>query len=104
MTDLMERQQALRARRRDLINRLRETRLSAEPRRQIREHGAGSPTFGPALSTQGTVRQLRRLQAALDRVADGRYGICMQCGGQISAARLNADPSTTLCASCKGEG
>lgn len=104
MIDLRESQLVLRARQRDLINQLREHRSGAETRRRMRVPGAGNAVAPNEIVASAPARQLRRLQAALDRVADGSYGICMQCGGQIGRARLTADPSTTLCAPCKGEG
>ncbi|WP_299844411.1 TraR/DksA family transcriptional regulator [uncultured Roseovarius sp.] len=44
--------------------------------------------------------ELRRVDAALTRVADGTYGDCQQCGEQISAARLELLPDTPFCKSC----
>jgi DnaK suppressor protein len=32
---------------------------------------------------------------------DGEYGICEECGEDISLPRLKARPVTTLCVSCK---
>ena len=32
---------------------------------------------------------------------DGEYGICEECGEDISILRLEARPVTTLCVSCK---
>jgi DnaK suppressor protein len=37
---------------------------------------------------------------ALDRIADGTYGECVQCGAQISAGRLEARPEAALCIDC----
>lgn len=104
MVDLMERQLALRARQRALLNQLREDHVAAQAGRQTRGIVAGEATGLVEYAPHGSLRQLRRLQAALARVADGSYGTCMQCGARISAQRLDEDPSTTLCASCKGEG
>lgn len=44
---------------------------------------------------------LRDIQAALDRVQDGEYGICQECGEDISPARLRAQPTAALCVHCK---
>jgi len=41
------------------------------------------------------------IRAALDRVRDGEYGICQECGEEISPARLRAQPTATLCVHCK---
>lgn len=38
--------------------------------------------------------------AALQRVADGTYGVCAACGRPIPAGRLEARPMATLCVDC----
>lgn len=38
---------------------------------------------------------------ALDRLEDGSYGICENCGNPIGKLRLQAYPRATLCMSCK---
>jgi RNA polymerase-binding transcription factor DksA len=35
--------------------------------------------------------------------ADGRYGLCMQCGCAIDAARLAVQPAAERCAACQTE-
>ena len=42
--------------------------------------------------------ELGQVQAALQRVADGTYGKCVDCGRTISDARLEALPWTPYCA------
>jgi RNA polymerase-binding protein DksA len=44
--------------------------------------------------------ELRAIDAALDRIANGRYGQCMKCGEQISVERLKAVPHTPFCKDC----
>jgi len=41
------------------------------------------------------------IHEALDRVKDGEYGICQECGEEIGLARLLAQPTATLCVHCK---
>ena len=41
--------------------------------------------------------RLREVDAALARVADGTYGVCLVCGRAIPAGRLEARPTTTTC-------
>ncbi len=43
------------------------------------------------------------LSAALDRVAEGMYGICCDCGEDIPAKRLEAVPGAIRCRSCQEE-
>ena len=38
---------------------------------------------------------------AIERLAEGEYGICMDCGGKISEARLMARPYAIFCIECK---
>jgi DnaK suppressor protein len=42
-----------------------------------------------------------KIQEALDRIEDGTFGICEECGEEISFERLSARPVTTLCIDCK---
>ncbi len=39
--------------------------------------------------------------AALEKVADGRYGVCESCGEAIGYARLLAYPSARRCLACQ---
>jgi DnaK suppressor protein len=41
------------------------------------------------------------IHEALDRVKEGEYGICQECGEEIGEARLRAQPTATLCVHCK---
>jgi DnaK suppressor protein len=42
-----------------------------------------------------------RIQEAMTRQAQGRYGICEACEQPIPRARLRARPQATLCISCQ---
>lgn len=42
-----------------------------------------------------------KIQEALQRLNDGEYGICEECGENIGIERLKARPVTTLCIECK---
>jgi DnaK suppressor protein len=41
------------------------------------------------------------IDAALDRIDHGRYGICGRCGGPIAVERLAALPTAELCIGCQ---
>lgn len=43
---------------------------------------------------------LEDVRGALDRVAQGTYGECAECGGEIAEARLDAIPYTPYCIAC----
>lgn len=44
--------------------------------------------------------ELRRIDAALGRIAEGSWGICTKCGEEIAPRRLELLPDTPFCAAC----
>jgi DnaK suppressor protein len=44
---------------------------------------------------------LRNVRAALRRIEEGMYGICVHCEEDISPKRLNAVPWTPFCIQCQ---
>jgi len=46
---------------------------------------------------------IKKIQKAVDRIEDGEFGICQDCGDDISVQRLKARPMTTLCINCKSK-
>jgi DnaK suppressor protein len=44
--------------------------------------------------------ELARIDAALERLAEGEYGWCLTCGGAIEPRRLELHPATPLCLAC----
>ncbi len=44
---------------------------------------------------------LRKIDKALERIANGEYDECEECGEYISKRRLEARPEATLCIECK---
>jgi RNA polymerase-binding transcription factor DksA len=45
--------------------------------------------------------ELRSLEAARTRLADGSYGTCASCGGDIGFERLRANPAAVRCVDCQ---
>lgn len=43
---------------------------------------------------------LLAIEAALERVEDGTYGTCEECGSAVPKLRLNAIPYTPFCIKC----
>lgn len=43
---------------------------------------------------------LSRIEASLERIDEGSYGLCEECGLKIPKSRLNAIPYATLCVRC----
>ena len=52
-------------------------------------------------SGSGESRELQDIEVALARIADGSYGACIDCGGEIGRARLKADPTLKRCLPCQ---
>ena len=44
---------------------------------------------------------LRKIDEAIHRLEEGRYGICVECGSDIAEARLKAVPFADLCRGCQ---
>jgi RNA polymerase-binding protein DksA len=47
------------------------------------------------------LNELRELEAARSRLAEGRYGTCDDCGGEIGFERLKANPAAVRCIACQ---
>ena len=47
------------------------------------------------------VERLREVEDALDRLEEGTYGICEDCGASINLERLKVLPFTTSCVRCQ---
>ncbi|MGI9503723.1 MAG: TraR/DksA family transcriptional regulator [Geminicoccaceae bacterium] len=45
-------------------------------------------------------QELARIDVALERLEDGTYGECIDCGEMIAKKRLAFDPSALLCIDC----
>jgi DnaK suppressor protein len=98
-----------------LMGRLDELYMEAERvKNQVKETEEPSPDPMDQASNQLDTDFLLRLKdrerkliikikEALERVEDGTFGICEECGEKISKKRLRARPMTTLCIDCKNE-
>jgi len=47
------------------------------------------------------VTELRALEAARSRLAEGSYGVCGDCGGDIGFERLQVNPAAVRCIRCQ---
>ncbi len=52
------------------------------------------------LSEEGDILQL--IDEAIERLEDGSYGECLDCGSQVGDARLMVKPYAMYCVKCKG--
>jgi DnaK suppressor protein len=50
---------------------------------------------------QADIDELRLVDDALGRIAKGEYGVCTDCGQQISALRLETFPYAARCIVCQ---
>lgn len=100
-------EEMLRTRRADLMAELE--RLTEPPEEGAavafgKRVGDGTTEAVERLATTATARSLSAsiadIDRALERLAEGGYGVCDSCGSEIPAARLEALPATTLCVTC----
>lgn len=49
-------------------------------------------------------RELGEIDAALQRINEGRFGTCQACGGPMGLQRLRAIPEARFCMGCSGQG
>lgn len=61
------------------------------------QEGAARPPAPPDRHAQ---HEIEKIDAALARIAAGRYGICVTCRHEIMLARLRLLPATPLCVRC----
>jgi len=73
-----------------------EDRESEPDERAQREKAAG--VFS-RLDQRGK-HEIERIDQALQRLADDRYGSCLECGEEIPLARLQVLPATPHCIEC----
>jgi DnaK suppressor protein len=80
---------------REVLNSLR-SRLAV----QLEDGDDHDPVMLRAL--RGNIRsQLEQIDTALQRIDDGKYGICANCVRPIEADRLVVRPYSTLCLDCQ---
>jgi DnaK suppressor protein len=48
-------------------------------------------------------REIAQIEAALERLGHGRYGICHECGEAIEVQRLRALPFAQRCTACQAD-
>ena len=50
---------------------------------------------------QDLKQRLDDVEVALEKIREGKYGICEKCGGEIEEEILDIDPESRLCKRCK---
>jgi RNA polymerase-binding protein DksA len=47
------------------------------------------------------LKRLKSIDSAISRIKQGKYGMCIKCGGSIPKSRLEAIPYALMCVQCK---
>ncbi len=97
---LEERQQSLRK----AVSRTEEDGRIADqdPAQDIADRAASSYTKEFLFSQSNNDRQLLQMvETALQRIREGEFGECVNCGNEINAKRLEAVPWTRYCIACQ---
>jgi RNA polymerase-binding transcription factor len=97
----------LEGRKRDILN---EAERAVGTMNHVSDEAPADPTDRAALeSDRNFLLRMRdrerkligKIDEAFERIGDGSYGQCEECGGEIGIERLKARPVTTLCIACK---
>jgi len=76
--------------------------LAAEPQADLYDEIQSAADRALVIQTLDRASTLlREVRAALDRLAHGSYGCCVQCGEEINPKRLTALPWAALCLNCQ---
>ena len=62
---------------------------------------AATATHLDIASVARNAQELAALETALERVSQGDYGDCVECGEPIARERLYANPAATRCTDCQ---
>jgi DnaK suppressor protein len=92
------------SRQHDQLRRALEQRREAlveEINRESKERPAGPPDAGEAADESRDFAELRAIEAARQRMSDGTYGRCTDCGVDIGLQRLRAEPEAARCIDCQ---
>jgi RNA polymerase-binding protein DksA len=65
------------------------------------EAAAESATSMDIAQVARHAEEIAHLDAALERLASGDYGCCVDCGDDITLERLSANPAAARCCECQ---
>ena len=107
--EIIQLARAIEDRRTALAEEIRRGRARAEPYAEIAGSAPdlGDQSVADLLSdvAEGEVTrdlmELRALDAAHKRLADGTFGICVDCGADIPLQRLEVEPEAARCVECQ---
>ena len=106
---LAEMKARLEAERAELVSHSAETAADRKPV-ELDQQSVGRLSRMDAMQVQAMAQatdarrqaRLKRIDAALARIADESYGECLSCGAEIRLKRLEIDPTVPLCVDCSG--
>lgn len=103
--------QQLETLRAQLLNQIEQQRGGAKSRAEVAtEHFAHSEDSPAQVNTardlefalnEHELAELNAIDAALQRLKDGHYGVCIDCDTRIPEARLHAAPEAARCIHCQ---
>jgi RNA polymerase-binding transcription factor DksA len=103
MPDIEKHKQRLLARQKELDARLHniEDQLDDEPNADVEERSVEreDDEMLEGLGNAGK-QELEQIEHALTRIENGTFGVCVECGDNISEERLEAIPYATKCKNC----
>ena len=82
---------------------IQQRRFRREQLAELRSRVPGDPAQEEVAETlrKGASIALIGIEAALDRIARGRYGDCVTCGAPIPTERLEILPAVAVCMACQ---
>jgi RNA polymerase-binding protein DksA len=81
-----------------------EVRREGSPFGKREEEATESFELEKRLALEKQIKEkLNEIEHALDKFAQGTYGLCDACGQPIDPARLEALPEANLCLNCKAK-
>lgn len=87
------------------------SKLAGDSKSQLTQGGGDSVDIASMEINQAAIQKLgnrekkllNKIDLCLQKIEEGEYGICENCGEKISAARLEARPVAQYCIDCKTE-
>jgi RNA polymerase-binding protein DksA len=100
-TRLLQRRNELQSEVRDAGEALRDQDRGVDVRDSKDDADIRQRVAGEDLQLARDLEELQQVGDALQRLDEGTYGDCADCGSPITAPRLAAQPAACLCLSCQ---
>ena len=82
------------------VNQQKYFRLRLESKLKFVKSGLNEPGLIDYLRKHKVTVEIPEIEQAITRIDEDRYGICEDCGSDISLQRLTVRPETRFCAKC----